>query len=169
MEKTDKASEDKRNCPHCKSMASMSDDFCPKCGYPFKEEIFCTNHPKDAAEGACIICCSGYCSICGGWTSGLFLCAAHSDYEIYQGMARVYGISDAAQAQHAANCLEQAHLHPFLYSRKATQISLGGPEYTLFRSSGEYDGHIINEIKAMVPVQEVIRAEKILRDLDLSG
>lgn len=31
---------------------------------------------------------------------------------------------------------------PFLYSRKASPISLGAPSYTLFRASGEYDGHI---------------------------
>ncbi len=34
-------------------------------------------------------------------------------------------------------------------------------------ASGEYDGHIINEIKLIVPVQELIRAEEILRELKI--
>lgn len=42
----------------------------------------------------------------------------------------------------------------------------GSGDHTLFRASGEYDGHIVNEIKVMVPCQEVIQAEDILRDLE---
>jgi hypothetical protein len=57
-------------------------------------------------------------------------------------------------------------LHPFLYSRKASAISIGGPDHTTFRASGEYDGHIINEVKVLVPCQEVLEAEKLLRDLE---
>jgi len=84
-------------------------------------------------------------------------------------MARVYGVSDDAQARYAASCLEQQGLHAFVYLRKASPISLGGPEYTLFRASGEFDGHIINEVKVMVPLQEVLRAEGILRELGFLG
>ncbi len=64
--------------------------------------------------------------------------------------------------QYAETCLKQEGLHPTLYSRKASPISLGAPEYTLFRASGEYDGHIINELKLMVPYQEVEEAERVL-------
>ena len=32
--------------------------------------------------------------------------------------------------------------------------------------SDEYDGHIINEVEVLVPCQEVLRAEKLLRDLE---
>jgi hypothetical protein len=35
----------------------------------------------------------------------------------------------------------------------------------MFRASGEYDGHIINEFKLMVPCQEVLDAKTILQDL----
>jgi hypothetical protein len=43
---------------------------------------------------------------------------------------------------------------------------LGGPDYSLFRASGEYDGHIINEFKLMVPCQEVEEAEAMLKELE---
>lgn len=84
-------------------------------------------------------------------------------------MARVYGVSDEVTAQYASKCLEQEGLHPILYSRKASPISLGGADYTLFRASGEYDGHIINEIKVMVPCQEVLQAERVLGKLRLKS
>lgn len=43
---------------------------------------------------------------------------------------------------------------------------MGSPDYTLFRASGEYDGHIINEFKLMVPLQEVLPAKEKLRELE---
>jgi hypothetical protein len=81
-------------------------------------------------------------------------------------MARVYGVSDEAAASYVSDCLFKKGLHPFLYSRKASPISIGGSDYTLFRASGEYDGHIINEIKVMVPCSEVLEAEKVLHAIE---
>ena len=154
-------------CDRCKNEVQETDEFCPNCGGLFKDNVFCDNHHQQEAEGVCIICCLPYCEACGSWVNNLFLCANHEGYEIYQGMARVYGISDDAIAQYVRECLEQAGLHPFLYCRKASSISVGAANYTLFRASGEYDGHIINEIKVMVPCQEVVQAEQELKDLDV--
>ncbi|MFQ5707661.1 MAG: hypothetical protein ACE5HO_09450 [bacterium] len=53
------------------------------------------------------------------------------------------------------------------FSRKASPISIGGADYHLFRASGEYDGHRINEIKLMVPCKEAIKAAQVLRDLEI--
>ncbi len=163
----DKSTNDELVCSHCHNDIIDTNEFCPSCGSLFKDSIVCENHRQREAEAVCIICCIPLCSECGGRVNGLFLCEKHENYEIYQGMARVFGMSDEAQARYAHSCLEQAGFHPFLYSRKVSPISLGGPDYTLFRASGEYDGHIINEIKVMVPCQEVVRAEQVLRDLDI--
>ena len=43
---------------------------------------------------------------------------------------------------------------------------MGGVDYSLFRASGEYNGHIINEIKLMVPCSEVLKAEKIIDEIE---
>lgn len=45
--------------------------------------------------------------------------------------------------------------------------SLGAPDYTLFRASGDVLGHLVNEFKVMVPAQEVLEAEEQLKSLDL--
>jgi hypothetical protein len=87
----------------------------------------------------------------------------HDALEIYEGMARVFGNSDAVQVEFAKSSLETVGLHPLVFSRKASPISLGGPDYTLFKASGDYDGHVINEFKLMVPCQEVEFAIEKLR------
>ena len=155
-----------RTCGKCSSKALNDAEFCSNCGNAFIDGLKCTNHKGQAAAGVCIICCVAYCVHCATRVNKRFLCRDHEAYEIYEGMARVYGVSDEAAAQYVRRCLEQEGLHPFLFSRKASPISGGGPDYTLFRASGEYDGHIINEVKIMVPCQEVLRAEHVLKTLE---
>ncbi|MCI0691071.1 hypothetical protein L0337_03580 [candidate division KSB1 bacterium] len=152
-------------CGHCKNPITESDEFCPKCGSIFEDNVFCANHPERDAKGVCIICCEALCAECGGRVNDLFLCKRHWQYEIIEGMARVFGSNDTALLQYAKSCLEQEGLHPFLFSRKATAFAGGAPEWTLFRSAGDYNGHFINEFKVLVPCQEVIKAERVLTDL----
>jgi hypothetical protein len=154
-------------CSNCEHETTADNEFCTNCGSLFDKSVKCINHENEEAEGACIICANAYCSECGSWVNNIFLCTRHEEYEIYEGMARIFGTSDDNLAQYAQKCLEQEGFHPYLYSRKVSPISLGGPDYTLFRASGEYDGHIINEVKVMVPCQEVIKAEKVLRELEI--
>jgi hypothetical protein len=154
-------------CDECRNAIEPTDEFCPHCGTLRVEGVQCRNHAGMTAAGVCIICAEPYCGSCGGRVRGHFLCQAHSSYEIVEGMARVFGASDAVQVEYAKTCLAGAGLHPFVYARKAGPISLGGPEYTLFRASGESDGHIVNEFKLMVPCQEVHDAEQVLEHLGL--
>jgi hypothetical protein len=155
----------KRKCGRCRASVVADADFCPDCGKLFADGVMCSRHKKSEAAGVCIICLLPFCTQCAGTVQKHCLCHDHEDYEIVEGMARVYGVSDEAAAQYVSTCLEQRGLHPFVYARKASPISVGGPDYTLFRASGEYDGHIINEIKIMVPCQEVLPAEKAIRSL----
>jgi hypothetical protein len=159
--------EDEYQCPRCKEAVQPDDDFCVHCGELFVEDVPCSLHPDRSAEGTCIICATPFCSQCGGWTQKRFLCDQHSRYEIYEDNVRVFGSSDVVQVEFAADCLVKEGLHPVIFSRKASPLSLGGVDYTLFRASGEFDGHIINELKLMVPVQEVLEAQQKLRDLEL--
>lgn len=151
----------------CGSPVNHLDDFCPRCGALLQEEVHCSRHSPQKALGVCIICAKPFCSACGGWSGSLFMCNEHQGYEVIEGMARVFGGNDSVQVEYAKNCLEKNDLHPFFFSRKASPISLDGPDYSLFRSSGEFDGHIINEYKVMVPCQEVMKAEEVLKKLDL--
>jgi hypothetical protein len=155
-------------CDYCREPVNAADEYCPNCGSIFEEDVVCNRHSERQAQGVCIICSLACCEECGCRVNDLFLCEQHSQYEIYEGMARVAGGNDFALTQHACNCLEQAGLHPFLFSRKETAFSGGGPEWSLFRAFGEYDGHIVNEFKIMVPCQEVIAAEQELEELELA-
>ena len=87
---------------------------------------------------------------------GLYLCRKHESYEIVEGMVRILGVIDEAQSQVADTRLKQADLHPVVFAHKASPISLGGT-----------DDMIFNEIKIMVPCQEVAQAEKVLREFGI--
>jgi len=154
------------SCTHCNNDVKNDDEFCTHCGSILIENVHCYQHPKADAEGVCIICSLPYCKKCGAFSNNLFLCNAHAEYEIYEGMARIYSTLNDTPAQHAKTCLEQAGLHPVLFCRVQPH---GGPRivYTLFRSAGDKGGYLVNEIKVMVPCQEVINAEKVLRKLKI--
>ncbi len=155
-------------CDFCGTEISNDTEFCTKCGTIFIDDVSCFNHSDDDAKGVCAICHQAYCKRCGLRVNSIFLCNEHSDYEIYEGMARVFGSSDEQQVNLYKSVLEENNLHPFIFQRKASPISLGGGDYTLFRASGDPNGHIINEIKLMVPCSEVLQAEKIIDELDQS-
>jgi hypothetical protein len=155
-------------CSHCRNEINADDDFCPHCGAMFAEALCCHRHKKSPADGVCIICALAYCGECGTLVQGRFLCNRHGNYEIYEGLARVFGVLDDVAAQFAKSCLDQAGLHPLLYCRRQPR---GGPRfvYTLYAAAGDFDGHIINEIKVMVPCREVPQAEKVLKDLNIAA
>lgn len=155
-------------CDQCNSETLPDNDFCTHCGALFAEGELCDVHRDRAAEGVCIICALPFCRECAARVIGRFLCNHHSTYEIYEGMVRIHGVLDDVSAQFAETCLGQAGLHPILYCRRQPK---GGPRfvYTLYSAGGDYDGHIVNEIKVMVSCREVSRAEKVLRELKILG
>ena len=81
-------------------------------------------------------------------------------------MVRIYGVLDDVAAQYAKSCLEQSGLHPILYCRRQPK---GGARFVsaLYAAAGDYDGHIVNEIKVMVPCSEVEEAERVLISLNI--
>lgn len=153
-------------CEACNNPVKEDDDFCPFCGVLFIDEIFCENHKNVIADGVCIICYIPYCKKCGAKTNNYFLCNEHSSYEIYEGMARVYGTLDITTIQYAKTCLEQDGLHPVLFSRNSPY---GGSRlsYSIIDPAGNYFANIIDDIKIMVPCQEVLKAEEILRSINI--
>ena len=153
-------------CNRCDHEVTADSDFCPNCGNLFVEVIMCSTGDNHPAEGCCVICGSPYCKNHGKLYQYSFMCDEHSGLECFQGMARVFGSSDFLEVNFYNDCLSKAGLHPFIYERKTSPISLGGVDYSLFRASGEFDGHIINELKLMVPFPEVLEAQKTITDVD---
>jgi hypothetical protein len=81
-------------CDFCGTEISNDTEFCTKCGTIFIDDVSCFNHSDDDAKGVCAICHQAYCKRCGLRVNSIFLCNEHSDYEIYEGMARVFGTAD---------------------------------------------------------------------------
>ena len=154
-------------CGNCENEITDDSEFCSYCGALFLENSYCDNHSEKEANGVCVICRRPYCSECGSFINKQFLCEKHSEYEIYEGMCRVFGSVNQMEVEYAMDCLKKSDFHPFIYSRKISPISLGGPDYSLSRASGDFRTHLINEIKLMVPLPEAIDAEKILHDLEM--
>ncbi len=153
-------------CDFCGNESTDDSEFCGKCGNLFINDVQCINHTERDAAGVCTICLQAYCKKCGFRVNNVFLCNEHSNYEIVEGMARVFGTPDEALVNYIKSCLENDGLHPFIYNRKATPMHLGGSDHSLFRASGDSQNVIINEIKLVVPCSEVLEAEKIIKEIE---
>ena len=154
-----------QTCEACGGRVHEDDEFCPDCGVLYVENIHCSAHADTEAEGVCVICCLPFCAEDGKKEKGVFLCNVHSDYEIIEGMVRVHGENDEATALHIVNLLREHGLLALSFSKKASPLVFGGPDYTMFAASGEYLGNLINEFKVMVPCQQVLEAEALLKEL----
>jgi len=93
----------------------------------------------------------------------VFLCNRHCGYEFHEGMARVFGHTDNVQVQYAAQCLEQAGFHPFVFSRRFNP----GADSARLIPLRVYGQNTIAELKVLVPFSEVLEAERTLRGLSL--
>ena len=155
-------------CDNCENEVSSDSDFCPHCGSLFVEDASCINHPDVSAEGACVICCEAFCEQCGANVDDVFICNQHDSLEFIDGMVRVFGTNDVVQVEFAKDCLEKNGLHPFIFSKKASPMHLGGSDYSLFRASGEKPGNSINEVKLLVPAGETLDALRSLKELELT-
>ena len=156
--------EDKLTCGECDTVVKGEDTFCANCGAVFKDGIACSVHHSSEADGFCVMCLKPFCKECGMSVNKIFLCDLHSQYETYEGMARVFGCTDNLQAQHVTSCLEQAGLHPFLYSRSFNP----GADISHIILYRVYGNHSIVELKVLVPFRELLKAEEVLKELQLA-
>ncbi len=152
-------------CECCESQVGENYDYCPVCGTLFSEYA-CENHPEEEGVGICLICEKVCCPECGDYLRGMFLCEEHSQLEIYERMAKIFGSSDSVEIDFIISMLEKEGLHPVRFDRKNNPLYLGGSDYTLFRPDGDVNGHITNEIKILVPFVEYEEAVGILKEVE---
>jgi len=146
-------------CSDCGKEVDKGDDFCPHCGAILTEGIFCDKHRHVEASGVCVVCGVPCCDDCGSIADGMFLCNQHADYEIFEGMVKVYGTHTEADAELAKSRLEDAGMHPALLHLRRSK-DRGHIEY---EPCGDGENFDTSEIKVMVPCEEVDSAENILR------
>ncbi|PKL87779.1 MAG: hypothetical protein CVV23_13670 [Ignavibacteriae bacterium HGW-Ignavibacteriae-2] len=150
-------------CEVCGGEVLAEDNFCVNCGAIFTEGINCLNHPSDSAEGVCVICQQAFCKNCGDMVNSLFLCYQHEHYEIIENYARLTGGQDQNEINFLNDCLLKEGLHSIVYSRKAYPLNVVGLDRW---GPGDFKGRIINEFKLMVPLNEVITAQNILKNFE---
>lgn len=154
----DEISSENLICSLCENEIQKDDDFCPNCGMLFTEFVKCDKHDRKEAVGVCVICSRPYCEECGLFVEEeVFLCKVHSGYETVEGLACVFFADDYMQLDLIKVNLEEEGLHPFSFPEKISSI----------HSAIAYTGNTSNNFPLMVPFQEVMRAEEILRDMEL--
>jgi hypothetical protein len=152
------------SCRRCGQSVTQDDMFCRSCGALFSDQLRCSTHNSVEAAGVCVICSKPFCEECGGETDKIFLCDEHfAEYEITEGMARVFGCTDNVQAQFVTTCLEQAGFHPFLYSK----IFNPGADLVAMMAPRNFGRYPIVELKVLLPFSEVLKAKQTLSELDL--
>jgi hypothetical protein len=159
--------EDKKLCVRCKNPIAYDDDFCTHCGSILIDFVFCNNHLEKEAEGVCLVCCLPFCKQCGAFLNGIFICDEHIKYEIIEGMVRIYGITGGgSSASYVISCLEQAGFHPIMFTRskRTGQASLSNAVENV---QGVVSRYYANETKIMVPLDELIDAENVLKELNI--
>ena len=78
-------------------------------------------------------------------------------------MASVYETLDLTAIQYAKACLEQDGLHPVLLSSNSPY----GASKLLYSILDPVGANIFDNIKVMVPCQEVLKAEEILKSINI--
>jgi len=150
-------------CPHCGNVVLPDDDFCTHCGEPFADGLMCAHHPGTGAAGVCIVCAVALCAECGKRVNDHFLCNHHSTFFIYDGMVGVYGTGIVDRATAARRLLEDAGLHPVLFSARLVE-ELPDTDYSLIKR-GNDDEISPFPLQLTVPCEEVTRAETLVESL----
>lgn len=153
------------SCEFCKNIIREDDEYCVSCGHLFEDDVLCNNHDDADAEGVCVICSYAFCKECGKFDNGIFFCTEHKGYQVFQSMACVFGSNDNLEAEYIKNALAAEGMHPFLFDKK---LSITGTDYSWFNTSADPGGHVLNEIKIMVPLNETLEAVELIATLKSS-
>lgn len=154
-------------CENCGSSVQSDDDFCPECGALFLENISCAKHPKEPAEGVCVICMHPFCKNCGVHLNNTyFVCNEHSHYEIIEGKVCIVEEGDAGRAQRISEYLKDNGLCPYLLSKSIPNHPYASLDQLDNYALQEFDEINTGGFKIFVDCQEVLNAEKLINEYD---
>ena len=148
-------------CSRCEQPVQEGVAFCLHCGTPFSDALRCMEHPHEPAAGVCVACRRPCCRACGKQDFAEPIPGPST--EAVQRMARVFGSTDVLQAEHTSCVLEQAGLHPFVFSR----ARYPRPDVSSFFSFPQVYERTIPEQKVLVPFAEIQEAERVLGELGI--
>ncbi len=111
-----------------------------------------------AAIGVCVVCGVPCCDECGSKWMACSVCIHHVTCEMFEGMVKVYGTHEEAEAEFTKSRLD-AGLHPALFHLRRSR-DRGHVEYEVYEENENFNA---SEIKVMVPCEEVADAESMLK------
>lgn len=153
---------DDLQCEFCGNIVKEDDEYCFDCGHLFVDDALCSNHEDIEADGVCVICSYAFCAECGSFRDKIFLCNEHEKYEIINSFARIYGSNDLIQVEYYKNILTEEGMHPVVLDKKSNVVALAGTEYSFFKTPNKLTSPVLNEIKLLIPLQEVLKAEALI-------
>lgn len=149
------------NCPICDRDINQYKNYCNYCGSIIGDELFCSNHQYQEAEGICLICSKPFCSDCGTEVIGKFFCLEHSNYEMLENLVAIYRSDDKNKIIAIKKLLEELNLHPTIINKKENSFG----DLKIFNSiklTDRFTDDINEVIKVLVPCQEVQFAEEAI-------
>ena len=142
-------------CDNCNHEINEKDYYCSYCGAVFADsDKKCHIHDKPAL-GICMICKKAFCDECIIAIKNKFFCEEHSNYNFTKnGWASVYETENDDDAEIIKKNLDDNNIPCTIDNRKDPSFQLAfGLQGSIF---------------VRVPFDYVLKAEKIMKDLDLS-
>jgi Putative prokaryotic signal transducing protein len=132
-------------CANCSNEVTDDSDFCPHCGYLFKEAppVHCETDLGQEATGVCIICNKLVCPRCQEVQNKHLFCIEHCSVQVEQDWASVFESNNVVDVEMQKDYLESNGIQ------------------TVMQNFGMHIRHP-GAIRLFVPIPDYLRAKKML-------
>ncbi len=146
-------------CANCNNEVTEDSDFCPHCGYLFKDAppVKCETDLDREASGVCIICQKLVCPLCREVKNKRLFCLDHRAVVVEQDWAMVVQARSVADAEMRKNFLDENGFHTIaqnlgmrIRNRAAARVFVPIPDY----------------LKAKEMLEEIDRTEPTIEGMD---
>lgn len=136
-------------CANCNNEVTEDSDFCPHCGYLFKESppVHCETDLDQEATGVCIICQKLVCPRCREVKNNRLFCVEHRDVKVQQDWVMVFESPSVVDVEMKKNFLDENGF-------QSVAQNLG----MRVKSRGV--------ARVFVPIPDYLRAKKMLEEVD---
>ena len=129
---------DLTTCSNCSEEVTTDSDFCPQCGYLFKEApvVHCERDFNQEASGVCIICQKVVCPRCREVRNHRLFCIEHKDVLVQENWALVFESHDVVDVELMKSYLDANGIQALVQnmgmrakSRGSARVFVPIPEY----------------------------------------
>jgi hypothetical protein len=136
-------------CANCDNEVTEDSDFCPHCGYLFKDAppVKCETDIDQEASGVCIICQKLVCPRCREVKNNRLFCVDHRTVVVEQDWAMVVDSRSIAEAEMRKNFLDENGFQTVGYN-----LGIRGRNRSTAR--------------VFVPIPDYLRAVELIKEID---